>query len=75
LKPELLRRYLREFGDEPCPHFFPNIQHFLKRHFGLPSLIFVSLYGNEIDLLAENENAPRSDEFMGVSHPSNGEMR
>src|SRR5215470_18349082 len=53
LKPELLRRYLREFGDESRPHFFPNIQHFFKRHFGPPVLIFVSLYGNGRDLLTE----------------------
>src|SRR5215475_5240554 len=47
LKPELLRRYLREFGDESRPHFFPNIQHFFKRHFGPPILILVSLYATE----------------------------
>src|SRR5262249_16285575 len=43
LKPELLGRYLREFGNETSPHFFPESQHFFKRHFGPPILIFVSL--------------------------------
>src|SRR5215475_4853017 len=55
LKPELLRRYLREFGDESRPHFFPNIQHFFKRHFDPPVSIFVSLYGNERDMLIISE--------------------
>src|ERR1051326_4530236 len=53
LKPELLRRYLREFGDESCPHFFPKIQQFFKRHFGPPILIFVASYANERDLPPE----------------------
>src|SRR5262249_17540794 len=53
LKPELLGWYQREFGDESRSHFFPNTQHFFKRHFGPPILIFVSLYANERDLLTE----------------------
>src|SRR5262249_16467497 len=53
LKPELLRRYLREFGDESRPPLFPNVQHFFHRHFDPPIFILVSLYGNERDLLPE----------------------
>src|SRR5215475_1563787 len=45
LKLELFCWYLREFGDESCFYFFPNIQHFFKGHFGPPVFIFVSLYG------------------------------
>src|SRR5215470_6414335 len=53
LKPELLRRDLREFGEESHPHFFPGSQHFFKRHFSPPILILVSLYANRRDLLTD----------------------